>query len=99
MLSTTTDAWQVINHPVPATRLELNNQARHNLRRMLELIRDESSLTDDGFTKIEAIYDAESQKCVSSQILATNGVTNGQAAEAVGYAAGMLLREAMSDSN
>lgn len=56
-------------------------------------------VTDDGFTKIEAIYDAESQKCVSSQILATNGVTNGQAAEAVGYAAGMLLREAMSDSN
>ena len=32
-------------------------------------------LTSDGFTKVVALFDNESQRWVQSQILATNGVT------------------------
>lgn len=44
MLSTTTDAWQMLRHPDPERQRELNVQARQTVRRMLELIRDRSTL-------------------------------------------------------
>ncbi len=44
MLSTTTDAYQTLRGSSPSETLELNKQARVMVRRMLELIRDRSSL-------------------------------------------------------
>ncbi len=44
MLSTTTDAYQTLRGSNPSETLELNKQARVMVRRMLELIRDRSSL-------------------------------------------------------
>lgn len=44
MLSTTTDAYQTLRGANPSETLELNKEARAMVRRMLELIRDRSSL-------------------------------------------------------
>lgn len=44
MLSTTTDAWQVVRHADPAEAKRLNDMARSNVRRALELILEQSTL-------------------------------------------------------
>jgi DNA repair photolyase len=44
MYCSTTDPYQVIHHPDPARQRELSRQARHLVRRSLELIRDHSTL-------------------------------------------------------
>jgi len=41
----------------------------------------EGPVTKDGFTKVSQTYDAETQRFVSFQILATNGITNENVAE------------------
>ena len=41
-------------------------------------------ITTDGFTKVAAVFDCESQRYVSMNILATNGVTNADAWNAAG---------------
>lgn len=40
----TTDAYQVIHHPDPARQRELASHARFLVRRLLELVRDHSTL-------------------------------------------------------
>jgi len=44
LLCSTTDAYQVIHHPDPTVRQELQAHLRHVVRRSLELIRDHSTL-------------------------------------------------------
>jgi len=44
----------------------------------------EGPITKDGVTKVNATYDAESQRWMGMQILATNGLTNEKAGEAIG---------------
>ena len=39
-------------------------------------------MTKDGFTKISATYDTESQRYTASQVLATNGMTKSDAGNA-----------------
>ena len=59
----------------------------------------QSPLIDDGFTKLASTYDAESQRYTDTQVLATNGITNSDAAATLGYGFGALLRQAMSDNH
>jgi hypothetical protein len=44
----------------------------------------EGPITKDGFTKIKAIHDAESNRWVRAEILETNGITNRQTVEGIG---------------
>lgn len=55
----------------------------------------EGPITKDGFTKISATYDTESQRYVSSQVIATNGITKDQAGSAIGQAIGIGLGAAL----
>ena len=53
-------------------------------------------ITDDGFTKVQAVYDLEVNRWTSSQVLATNGVTNAQtnrAAFDIGWEIGKWLSQ------
>jgi DNA-directed RNA polymerase subunit RPC12/RpoP len=55
----------------------------------------EGPITKDGFTKISATYDTESQRYISSQVIATNGITTDQAGSAIGEALGIGLGAAL----
>jgi len=55
----------------------------------------EGPITKDGFTKVGATWDGESQRWLPGQILATNGMTNSQATEAFIDIAGAALAEAL----
>jgi hypothetical protein len=57
----------------------------------------EGPITKDGFTKVAATWDCESQRWLPGKILATNGVTNSQAADAFIGVAGAVLLEAIRD--
>ena len=59
----------------------------------------EGPVTKDGFTKVSANFDAESQRWVGSQILATNGTTNREAGEAIGQIGGAILSNYLNDNN
>jgi hypothetical protein len=54
-------------------------------------------ITTDGYTKIVHTFDVETERYTNCQILATNGATNGDVAETLGYIGGALLYEALSD--
>jgi hypothetical protein len=55
-------------------------------------------VTTDGFTKVSQTYDFESQRCVNTQILATNGITKAEATEsAVAFATGFLQEMARQE--
>jgi hypothetical protein len=58
----------------------------------------EGPVTKDGFTKLNAIYDTEAQRYVSTEILATNGMTNTEAAQAIGSVIGQMLSNALTNS-
>jgi hypothetical protein len=55
----------------------------------------EGPITKDGFTKVGATWDGESQRWLPPQLLATNGMTNSQATEAFIDIAGAALAEAL----
>jgi hypothetical protein len=59
----------------------------------------EGPITKDGFTKISQTFDTETQRCVSAEILATNGTTNSDVAYGLGVIGGALLRAAMENSS
>lgn len=52
-------------------------------------------ITTDGYTKITETFDTETGRYINSQILATNGSTNQEVGEAIGYFGGALLLEAL----
>lgn len=54
-------------------------------------------LTADGFTKVVAAFDNESKRYLESKILATNGVSNAETANAAANFLGGLLEGMMSD--
>jgi hypothetical protein len=55
-------------------------------------------VTTDGFTKVSQTYDFESQRCVNTQILATNGITKAEATEsAIAFATGFLQEMARQE--
>jgi len=58
----------------------------------------QSPLTTDGYTKVSQSYDAEVQRYIAGEILVTNGVTNSDAAYAIGYAAGTILSGVIDQS-
>lgn len=53
----------------------------------------EGPITKDGFTKIRAVHDKESNRIVRAEILETNGTTNRQAVENVAAFVGGFLSE------
>ena len=55
----------------------------------------EGPIEKDGFTKVSQTFDTESGRYISGQILATNGTTNADVGNALGYMAGSLLRDAL----
>jgi hypothetical protein len=56
----------------------------------------EGPINKDGFTKLYSVYDAELERIIGTDLLATNGVTNGDVAEGVGIAVGLGIQAAMS---
>jgi hypothetical protein len=58
----------------------------------------EGPVTRDGYTKIAQTYDAEVGRYTKSEILATNGVTNDEAAQAAGFVFGVALRHAIESA-
>lgn len=58
----------------------------------------EGPVTRDGFTKIAQTYDAEVGRYIRSEILATNGITNEEAAQAAGFVFGAALRHAIENA-
>lgn len=58
----------------------------------------EGPITKDGYTKVDATFDVESQRWTAIRILATNGVTNRDAGEAIGQIGGALLLEYLKDN-
>ena len=81
-------------HGQPTNRL--NDVQAYNVRFTLYW---EGPITRDGFTKIGATFDAESQRWIGSQIVATNGVTNQQAGEAIGQIGGAMLLQYLNDNS
>ncbi len=57
----------------------------------------EGPLTTDGFTKIASLYDAEVGRYTRSEILATNGITKDEASEALGFMAGLAIKQALAE--
>lgn len=52
-------------------------------------------ITKDGYTKLFVVYDSEVGRITGTQVLATNGITNDQFAEGVGYAVGLGIAASM----
>lgn len=55
----------------------------------------EGPVNKDGYTKLFSVYDMEVGRIIATDLLATNGVTNGELAEGVGFAIGLGLSAAM----
>lgn len=55
----------------------------------------EGPITTDGYTKISAVFDVETGRYVASQVLATNGITNKDAGDALLEIGGALLLNAL----
>lgn len=51
----------------------------------------EGPVTSDGYTKVAVLHDWEVNRFTDGQILATNGITNGDAMYGIGWAAGFLI--------
>lgn len=81
-------------HGQPTNRL--NDVQAYNARFTMYW---EGPITKDGFTKISATFDAESQRWMAPQILATNGMTNQQAGEALMQFGGAALSTYLNDGN
>lgn len=58
----------------------------------------EGPITKDGYTKVSATFDVETRRWTTSQILATNGVTNRDAGEAIGQIGAALLLEYLNNN-
>jgi len=56
----------------------------------------EGPITADGYTKVTQIYDNETQRYVSGEILATNGTTKKDVGETLGQIGGALLLNALT---
>lgn len=56
----------------------------------------EGPINKDGFTKLYSVYDAELERIIGTDLLATNGVTNEDVGEGVGIAVGLGIQAAMS---
>ena len=73
------------------------NRPRNDLRNILQAtvrftITWTSPLHNDGFTKISATYDNESERFTSAEILATNGTTTQDAAMLTGAVIGSVIQ-------
>jgi hypothetical protein len=55
----------------------------------------EGPIPKDGFTKVGATWDGESQRWLTPEVLATNGITNAQAEGVFIAIAGRALAEAL----
>lgn len=52
-------------------------------------------INKDGYTKLFSVYDAELERITATDLLATNGITNGDVMEGVGVAIGVGIQAAM----
>lgn len=52
-------------------------------------------INKDGYTKLLSVYDAELERITATDLLATNGITNGDVMEGVGIAIGVGIQAAM----